>query len=389
MSTQKKKQSLWNNAFYREIFFQVLLVSAILLFFWFIAHNTLANLEKRGIATGFGFLSQASGFGIIQHLVPYDETYSFGWTFIVGLLNTVLVSCVGVVLATIIGFTVGVARLSNNWLIAKLATVYVETFRNIPLLLQIFFWYAVLRALPSPKLSWSLGDIIFLNIRGCYLPKPLFQEGFSWVIWSMVLAIAVSVFLSRWAKKRQDETGQQFMILPVNSGLIIGLPVLVFLLTGRPLTWELPALQGFNFRGGMTVIPEFAALLMALSIYTGAFIAEAVRSGILAVNRGQTEAASSLGLHKSKILRLVTIPQAMRVVIPQLTSQYLNLTKNSSLATAIGYPDLVSVFSGTTLNQTGQAIEIVAMTMLVYLFISLTISFFMNWYNTKMMLVER
>lgn len=389
MSTQKKKQSLWNNALYREIFFQVLLVSAILLFFWFIAHNTLANLEKRGIATGFGFLSQASGFGIIQHLVPYDETYSFGWTFIVGLLNTVLVSCVGVVLATIIGFTVGVARLSNNWLIAKLATVYVETFRNIPLLLQIFFWYAVLRALPSPKLSWSLGDIIFLNIRGCYVPKPLFQEGFSWVIWSVVLAIAVSVFLSRWAKKRQDETGQQFMILPVNSGLIVGLPVLVFLLTGRPLTWELPALQGFNFRGGMAVIPEFAALLMALSIYTGAFIAEAVRSGILAVNRGQTEAASSLGLHKSKILRLVTIPQAMRVVIPQLTSQYLNLTKNSSLATAIGYPDLVSVFSGTTLNQTGQAIEIVAMTMLVYLFISLTISFFMNWYNTKMMLVER
>jgi len=389
MSTQKKKQSLWNNAFYREIFFQILLVSAILLFFWFIAHNTLANLEKRGIATGFGFLSQASGFGIIQHLVPYDETYSFGWTFIVGLLNTVLVSCVGVVLATIIGFTVGVARLSNNWLIAKLATVYVETFRNIPLLLQIFFWYAVLRALPSPKLSWSLGDIIFLNIRGCYVPKPLFQEGFSWVIWSVVLAIAVSVFLSRWAKKRQDDTGQQFMILPVNSGLVIGLPVLVFLLTGSPLTWELPALQGFNFRGGMTVIPEFAALLMALSIYTGAFIAEAVRSGILAVNRGQTEAASSLGLHKSKILRLVTIPQAMRVVIPQLTSQYLNLTKNSSLATAIGYPDLVSVFSGTTLNQTGQAIEIVAMTMLVYLFISLTISSFMNWYNTKMMLVER
>lgn len=389
MSTQKKKQSLWNNAFYREIFFQILLVSAILLFFWFIAHNTLANLEKRGIATGFGFLSQASGFGIIQHLVPYDETYSFGWTFIVGLLNTVLVSCVGVVLATIIGFTVGVARLSNNWLIAKLATVYVETFRNIPLLLQIFFWYAVLRALPSPKLSWSLGDIIFLNIRGCYVPKPLFQEGFSWVIWSVVLAIAVSVFLSRWAKKRQDDTGQQFMILPVNSGLVVGLPVLVFLLTGSPLTWELPALQGFNFRGGMTVIPEFAALLMALSIYTGAFIAEAVRSGILAVNRGQTEAASSLGLHKSKILRLVTIPQAMRVVIPQLTSQYLNLTKNSSLATAIGYPDLVSVFSGTTLNQTGQAIEIVAMTMLVYLFISLTISSFMNWYNTKMMLVER
>ena len=389
MPTQKKKQSLLYNAFYREIFFQILLVTAILLFFWFIAHNTLANLEKRGIATGFGFLSQASGFGIIQHLVPYDETYSFGWTFVVGLLNTILVSCVGVVCATLIGFTVGVARLSKNWLIAKLATAYVETFRNIPLLLQIFFWYAVLRALPSPKQSLSVGNIFFLNIRGLYIPEPSFQEGFSWVIWSFFLAVAVTVLIRRWAKKRQEETGEQFMVLPLGIGLIVGLPVLAFLLAGNPLAWELPVLQGFNFKGGLTVIPEFAALLIALSIYTGAFIAEAVRSGILAVNRGQTEAAASLGLHKSKILRLVIIPQAMRVVIPQLTSQYLNLTKNSSLATAIGYPDLVSVFSGTTLNQTGQAIEIVGMTMLVYLFISLTISFFMNWYNKKMMLVER
>jgi general L-amino acid transport system permease protein len=389
MSTQKKKHSLLNNAFFREIFFQVLLVAVILLFFWFIAHNTMANLDKRGIATGFKFLSQASGFGIIQHLVPYDETYSFGWTFVVGLLNTILVSCVGVILATLIGFTVGVARLSSNWLIAKIATTYVEIFRNIPLLLQIFFWYAICRALPSPKLSWSFEDIIFLNIRGGYVPKPIFEEGFSWVIWAAILAIALTFFIRRWAKKRQDATGQQFMILPVGIGLIFGLPVLAFLVTGSPLSWDMPTLQGFNFRGGMTIIPEFAALLIALSIYTGAFIAEAVRSGILAVSKGQTEAAASLGLHKSKILRLVTIPQAMRVVIPQLTSQYLNLTKNSSLATAIGYPDLVSVFSGTTLNQTGQAIEIVGMTMLVYLFISLTISFFMNWYNKKMMLVER
>jgi general L-amino acid transport system permease protein len=389
MPKQKNKQSLLYNAFYREIFFQILLVSAILLFFWFIAHNTLANLDKRGIATGFGFLSQASGFGIIQHLVPYDETYSFGWTFVVGLLNTILVSCVGVVCATLIGFTVGVARLSKNWLVAKLATVYVETFRNIPLLLQIFFWYAVLRALPSPKQSLAIGDIFFLNIRGLYIPEPSFQEGFSWVIWSLFLAVAATVLIRRWAKKRQEETGEQFMVLPLGIGLIVGLPALAFLLAGSPLSWELPVLRGFNFQGGLTVIPEFAALLIALSIYTGAFIAEAVRSGILAVNRGQSEAAASLGLHKSKILRLVVIPQAMRVVIPQLTSQYLNLTKNSSLATAIGYPDLVSVFSGTTLNQTGQAIEIVGMTMLVYLFISLTISFFMNWYNKKMMLVER
>ncbi len=389
MSTPRKKQALLNNAFYREIFFQILLVSAILLFFWFIAHNTLANLEKRGIATGFGFLSQASGFGIIQHLVPYDETYSFGWTFIVGLLNTLLVSCVGVVIATLLGFTVGVARLSSNWLIAKLATFYVEAFRNIPLLLQIFFWYAILRALPSPKQSLSIGDIIFLNIRGFYIPRPVFQEGFSWVVWSFVLAVAATALIFRWARRRQEETGQQFAVLPVGCGLIFCLPLLVFLLAGSPVSWVLPTLKGFNFQGGITVIPEFAALLIALSIYTGAFIAEAVRSGILAVSHGQTEAASSLGLHTSKILRLVIVPQAMRVVIPQLTSQYLNLTKNSSLATAIGYPDLVSVFSGTTLNQTGQAIEIVFMTMLVYLFISLTISSFMNWYNKKMMLVER
>lgn len=359
-------------------------------FFWFIGSNTLANLDKRGISTGFGFLSLKAGFGILQSLIPFSEADSFGRTFLVGLLNTLLVSVLGIFFATIIGFTIGVARLSNNWLISKLAGVYVEMFRNIPLLLQIFFWYfAVLRALPSPKQSWKAADLAFLNIRGMYLPRPVFGDSFSFVAWTFVLAIVATLFIRRWARKRQDDTGQQFNLWGTGIGLIVALPLLVYFVVGSPLSWDIPKLQGFNFRGGVTVIPELTALLVALSVYTATFIAEAVRSGILAVNSGQTEAASALGLHKNKVLKLVVIPQAMRVIIPQLTSQYLNLVKNSSLATAIGYPDLVAVFAGTTLNQTGQAIEIIAMTMGVYLFISLTISGVMNWYNKKIMLVER
>lgn len=390
MSNSSKKQFWWNNAQHRSLFFQVLLVAMLVGFFWFIGSNTLANLEKRGISTGFGFLSLKAGFGILQSLIPFDESYSFGRTFFVGLLNTMLVSGLGIIFATIIGFVMGVARLSNNWLISKLATIYIETFRNIPLLLQIFFWYfAVLRTLPSPRQSWDAGEIAFLNIRGMYLPRPLFGDGFSMVVWSFILAIIATIFINRWAKKRQDETGKQFKMFRVGFGLTVGLPLLVFFVLGSPLSWDIPKLQGFNFKGGMTIIPELTALLTALSVYTGAFIAEVVRSGILSVNTGQTEAASALGLHKTKVLKLVVIPQALRVIIPQLTSQYLNLVKNSSLATAIGYPDLVAVFAGTTLNQTGQAIEIIAMTMGVYLFISLTISAFMNWYNKRIMLVER
>ncbi len=390
MSNSSQKQSWWYNARNRSLFFQVLLVAMLVGFFWFIGSNTLANLEKRGISTGFGFLSLKAGFGILQSLIPFDESNTFGRTFVVGLLNTMLVSALGIFFATIIGFTAGVARLSNNWLISKLAGVYVEMFRNIPLLLQIFFWYfAVLRALPSPRQSWSAGDIAFLNIRGMYLPEPILGPHFNIVGWTFVLAIVATFFIRRWAKKRQDETGQQFNMWATAIGLIIVLPLLVFFALGAPLSWDIPELHGFNFKGGMTIIPELTALLVALSVYTGTFIAEVVRSGILSVNSGQTEAASALGLHRSKVLKLVVIPQAMRVIIPQLTSQYLNLVKNSSLATAIGYPDLVAVFAGTTLNQTGQAIEIIAMTMSVYLFISLSISGLMNWYNKKIMLVER
>lgn len=384
------KPALWRNPAARSVFFQVLLVAGLGLFAYTIFQNTLYNLETRGISTGFGFLDQEAGFGILMSLVSFSETSSYGRTFLVGLLNTVLVAGLGIFFATIIGFVMGVARLSSNWIIAKLAAVYIETFRNIPLLLQIMFWYfAVLRPLPRPKQSIAFGDAVFLNNRGLYLPEPIAQSGFSVVVFMLVLAIVVSIFLARWAHKRQEATGQQFHTVYAVLGLVFGLPLLAFVVMGAPLSWELPALKGFNFKGGMVIIPELAALLTALSIYTGAFIAEAVRSGILAVNRGQTEAAYALGLRPSATLRLVIIPQALRVIIPQLTSQYLNLTKNSSLATAIGYPDLVAVFAGTTLNQTGQAVEVIAMTMGVYLTISLTISVFMNWYNKRIQLVER
>ena len=390
MTDKTIKRAWLNNAQNRALLFQILLCAGLVLFLWYITNNTLGNLEKRGISTGFSFLFQESGFGIIQHLVPYSESHTFGRTFLVGLLNTILVSFVGIIFATLIGFVMGIARLSKNWLIARLASIYIETFRNIPLLLQIFFWYfAVLRTLPSPRQSWQYHELVFLNIRGFYIPKPIFEPGFSVVVASLVISVAAVIIISFWAKKRQDRTGQQFRTFTVGSLILIIAPLLAFLVTGMPVSWDIPSLKGFNFKGGITIIPEFTALLIALSIYTGAFIAEVVRSGILAVSHGQTEAASALGLRRNRILKLIIIPQAMRVIIPQLTSQYLNLVKNSSLATAIGYPDLVSVFAGTTLNQTGQAIEVIAMTMAVYLTLSLSISLFMNWYNKKTMLVER
>ncbi|OOZ37615.1 amino acid ABC transporter permease [Solemya velesiana gill symbiont] len=382
--------ALWRRPAFRAVVFQALLVLALCMVGYYLFTNTLHNLEERGISTGFGFLSLEAGFGILQSLIEYSETHTYGRTFFVGLLNTILVSGLGIILATLIGFVMGVARLSRNWLIARIATVYIETFRNIPLLLQIMFWYfAVLQPLPRPKQSLSVGESFFLNNRGFYLPSPVLEEGFWLVMVAIAVAIVTVVVLARWAHRRQEATGQQFHTVYVSLGILIGLPLLAFLAMGMPLSWDYPALKGFNFKGGMVIIPELAALLMALSIYTGAFIAEAVRSGILAVSHGQTEAAYSLGLRPGVTLRLVIIPQALRVIIPQLTSQYLNLTKNSSLATAIGYPDLVAVFAGTTLNQTGQAVEVIAMTMAVYLTISLAISLFMNWYNKRKQLVER
>ncbi|EMN7344000.1 amino acid ABC transporter permease [Vibrio parahaemolyticus] len=390
MSKPSGSKSLIYNPAFRSAIFQIIAIAALVFFFYTIINNALNNLDARGIATGFGFLNQEAGFGIGLTLIEYNETYSYGRTFIVGLLNTALVSVLGIILATAIGFTMGVARLSTNWLVSRLAAVYIETFRNIPLLLQIFFWYfAVLQALPSARQSLSLGEAIFLNVRGLYFPAPVFNEGSGVVIAAFVIGLIATISISIWARNKQRLTGQQTPMGRIGLGLLVGLPLLVYFVSGMPISLEYPELKGFNFKGGISIIPELAALLLALSVYTAAFIAEIVRSGINAVSHGQTEAAMSLGLPRAKTLKLVVIPQALRVIIPPLTSQYLNLTKNSSLAMAIGYPDLVSVFAGTTLNQTGQAIEIIAMTMGVYLTLSLLTSALMNLYNRKVALVER
>jgi general L-amino acid transport system permease protein len=384
------KPPFWRDRAKRALFFQALLVTAVALFLLYIIGNTQDNLAARGITTGFGFLERTAGFGIGQSLIEYSSQSTYGRTFVVGLLNTLLVSALGIVAATIVGFIVGIARLSPNWLIARLASGYIEIFRNIPLLLQIFFWYfAVLRAMPSPRDSLSLGEVVFLNVRGLFLPEPLFESGFGLIPLAFGIAVVASIGLVIWNRRRHEATGQRLPAGWISLGLIVGLPLLVLVVTGVPVTWDVPELRGFNFRGGITIIPEFLALWLALSIYTASFIAEIVRSGIQAISHGQTEAAQALSLPQNLVLRLVVVPQAMRVIIPPLTSQYLNLIKNSSLATAIGYPDLVSVFAGTTLNQTGQAIEVISMTMAVYLTISLLVSMFMNWFNARVALVER
>jgi len=380
----------WNDPKVRSIFFQAVLLIAVVFSGMYIFGNTADNLERQGIATGFGFLGTTAGFGIITHLIDYSEASSYGRAFAVGLLNTLLVAFCGIIAATIIGVIVGIARLSKNWLVARMAMVYIETFRNIPLLLQIFFWYfAVLRALPAPKNSVNFADGVFINNRGIYMPSAIYEDGFSLVIWALLIAIIGVVVMARWAHKRRDQTGQQFHTVYASIGLLVGLPLLALIVAGFPLSWEIPALKGFNFVGGTVIIPEFVALWISLSIYTASFIAEIVRAGIQAVSHGQTEAAHALGIKAGPTLRLVILPQALRVIIPPLSSQYLNLTKNSSLATAIAYPELVSVFTGTVLNQTGQAVEIISVTMGVYLSISLGISALMNWYNAKMALVER
>lgn len=391
LKTQKPaKPPIWNDPVYRAIFFQVLVLGGVVFLGYTLVSNTLHNLERQGIASGFGFMQTTAGFSILMNLIDYTESDSYFRAFLVSLLNTLLVAALGVFLATILGFLVGIARLSSNWLISRIAAVYIETLRNIPLLLQIFFWYfGVLRNLPGPRDSVNMFDSFFLNIRGLYSPSPIFEEGFALIWWSIFAAVVIIIFMRRWAHKRQQESGQQFHTVYVSLVLLICLPSLAAVITGFPLSWEYPSLQGFNFKGGFTLIPELVSLTLALSLYTATFIAEIVRAGIMAVSHGQTEASYALGLKPSHTLRFVVIPQALRVIIPPLTSQYLNLTKNSSLAAAIAYPDLVLVFAGTVLMQTGQAVEVIAITMGVYLTISLLISSFMNWYNKKMALVER
>lgn len=389
-TTSNSLSSLIYNPRFRSIVFQLITVAVVGYFLYIIINNTVTNLNDRGIATGFGFLNREAGFSIGLTLIDYNATDTFGRTFFVGLLNTALVSVLGIILATIIGFIVGIARLSSNWIVNRLATVFIEIVRNVPPLLQILFWYfAVLQALPSARQSLSFSEAVFLNIRGLYLPKPVFESGSMLIGIAAIVAIALSIGLYFWSKNKQKLTGKQTPVGRITLSLCIGLPLIAYFLAGMPVSAEYPELKGFNFKGGITILPELFALLIALGIFTAAFIAEIVRSGIEAVDHGQTEAAMALGISHTKTLKLVVIPQAMRIIIPPLTSEYLNLTKNSSLAMAIGYPDLVSVFAGTTLNQTGQAIEIIFMTMGVYLALSLLTSWLMNIYNNKVALVER
>ena len=375
---------------FRSIFFQTLVIGLFALGIYFIITTTAYNLEKRNIATGWRFLTDPAGFDIsFSPFIDFKSTDTHLDVYFVGVLNTLLVSFCGCIAATILGFLVGIIRLSSNWLLSRVAYVYVEFTRNVPLLLQIILWYSILIQLPRIKQALEFLDIFFISNRGIYSPRPVFENGFSYVFIAFILALISSYILRRWAKKRQDSTGKQFPIFSSAFGMIVLLPLLLFFIIGSPMSFDYPALKGFNFKGGMVIRPEFIAMFMALTIYTAAFISETVRSGILSVTKGQREASASLGLKKSWIMRLIIIPQALRVIVPPLTSQYLNLTKNSSLGIAVGYADLVHGFGGISLNQTGQAIECMVIVMATYLTISLTISLFMNIYNRSIQFKEK
>lgn len=385
-----KRDFSFGNPTVRAWIYQFIAVVAVLGVVGYLVHNTIINLANRGITSGFGFLERTAGFGIVQHLIEYTEGDTYARVFLVGLTNTLLVSALCIVFASILGFAVGLARLSDNWLLRKLSNIYIETFRNIPPLLQIFFWYfAVLRNLPGPRQALNAFDLAYVSNRGLYVPWPIYAPG-SWpFVIALLLAVAVSYGLYRFNRQHQLKTGELRRTWPAAIAMLFLFPLLAHLGFGAATHWDVPQLRGFNFRGGSVMIPELAALTLALSIYTSSFIAEVIRSGIQSVPHGQHEAARSLGLPNPVTLRQVIIPQAMRVIIPPLTSQYLNIVKNSSLAAAIGYPDMVSLFAGSVLNQTGQAIETIAITMGVYLIISLLISLLMNFYNRKIALVER
>jgi len=378
------------DARFRALVFQLVALGAVIAAGVYLVSNTAANLEARKIASGFGFLQREAGFAIGETtLVPYSPADTYLRALAVGLANTFRVALLGIVLATVVGTLVGLARLSSNWLISRLATVYVEVLRNVPLLVQLFFWYAIISEnLPSPRAALNPMPGVFLSNRGIALPTLITESAHAWVLGALVIGALLAWRVSVWARRRQARTGAQFHAFWTGLALVLGLPLAVFLLAGAPARLEVPELAGFNFSGGATLTPEFAALLAGLTIYTAAFIAEIVRAGVLAVQRGQFEAADALGLRRGLAMRLVVLPQALRVIVPPLTSQYLNLTKNSSLAVAIGYPDIVSI-ANTAINQTGQAIEGIAIIMAVYLTISLSISAFMNWYNKRIALVER
>ena len=373
---------------------QVLTISFIIFVIAYFSYNAQINMGNRGISFGYGFLSQEASFDITFSMIDYDGSYSYGRAFLVGLLNTLLVSIIGIILCTVLGVTIGIGRLSQNYLIAKTAEWYVEIFRNIPLLLQIFFWYyGALRLLPLPENAISFNDISYLTIKGWYVPKFIWTN-FSIFLSSVVVAIFAIFYVFNYAKRQREEIGKHVPAGFISLGIIIIIPMITFLVGGVTLNFQYPELNQlsdtvFNFKGGVSIIPELISLALALSMYTATFVAENVRAGIEGVGKGQKEAAASIGLTRGQILKLVVMPQALRIIIPPTTNQYLNLTKNSSLAAAIAYPDIVLVFAGTALMQTGRAIEIISITMLTYLSLSLSISIFMNWYNKKIAIKEK
>jgi general L-amino acid transport system permease protein len=388
-NSQAEKIPFWLDPKKRAIIYQIGTLCMVGLLAYYLVSNTLTNLEKQSVATGFSFLNKESSFEIGESLIPYSAASSYGRALIVGALNTLLVSFIGIILTVILGTFVGIARLSTNWLVSKLAAIYIEVFQDIPILLQLFFWYALFyEILPGPRQALNPFAGVFVCNRGLGFAIPEFQATHAYMGISFLAGCIAIYFLRRWARQRQANTGQIFPVFRVSVGILLLLPFITWLVGGTPTAMSVPELKGFNFQGGVNVSPEFAALLLGLVLYTAAFVAEAVRAGIQAVSKGQQEAAMSIGLKTGQVLQLVILPQALRVIIPPLTSQMLSLTKNSSLAVAIGYPDFVSV-ANTTMNQTGQSLEGVALIMLVYLIFSLSTSAFMNWYNKRVKLVER
>lgn len=382
--------ALLRNQKVRGMIFQLLTILGVVAFLWYIGLNTTHNIEQRGIKTGFEFLNGTAGFGIGESPISFQESDTHARVFLVGLLNTLIIGFVGIIFSTILGLFIGIMRLSDNWLIKKLAATYIDIFRNIPILLQILFWYnMVIAILPAPRQSIDFFGSVFLNNRGFLIPQAAMNSTTISVIISLIVAFISLIFLNKWANKRKEETGQDFPIVLFGFAILISFPVLAYFVGGANFNFDYPEFKSFNFRGGKSISPEFLALTFALVIYTATFIAEAVRSGIEAVSTGQKEAATSLGLSSYQALKLVVLPQAVRIAIPPIINQYLNLVKNSSLAAAIGYPEIVSVFAGTSLNQVGQAIEIISITMLVYLVISLVVSALLNWFNYKMKIKER
>jgi len=382
--------SLWTDKRSRAILIQIFALAALFAFLSFIVSNTISNLRLLGVETGYGFLGEPASYDINQRLIEYTSRSSHGRAAVVGILNTLLVAFCGIILATILGFIAGVLRLSSNWLISRIVYCYVEFTRNVPLLLQILLWHGIIvHSLPRPKQALEPATGFFLSNRGFAVPKPVFEPAFWAVVIAFVVAVAVAIGFKRYAAKVQEQTGKQYPVFSICTGLIVLLPLIVYFLAGAPMSFDVPELKGFNFRGGLTVRPEFMALWFALSVYTAAFIAEIVRAGIQSVSHGQTEASYALGIKPNITMRLVILPQALRVIVPPLISQYLNLTKNSSLAIAVGYMDIVATIGGITLNQTGRALEAMSIVLGLYLFFSLSISSVMNWYNKRVALVER